>query len=70
MTFLTTILTETEAASTGFPTIIFGVIALVIFAALGFVVWSFRDVANRHAVKADAYAAAHGGGHDTHGGGH
>ena len=31
------------------PAILFGLIALAVFAVLGIVVWSFRDVANRHA---------------------
>jgi hypothetical protein len=71
MSILTTVITEAQEIG-GVPTIIFGVIALGIFAALGLVVWSFRDVAHRHEVKAQAYAAAHGG-HDVHGqpgGGH
>ncbi|MGW9632224.1 hypothetical protein ACWGST_16125 [Agromyces sp. NPDC055520] len=45
---------------------VYGLIALVIFAALGFVLASYRDVANRHAAKAAAYAARHAG--DAHGG--
>lgn len=40
-------------------TFIFGVIALVVFAALGLVTFSYRDVANRHAGKAEAYRASH-----------
>ncbi len=40
-------------------TFIFGVIALAVFAALGFVTFSYRDVANRHAGKAEAYAKSH-----------
>ncbi|MDY7544133.1 MULTISPECIES: hypothetical protein [unclassified Cryobacterium] len=42
------------------PTFVYGLIALATFGALGGVVWSYRDVANRHAEKARAYAAAHG----------
>ncbi len=45
---------------------LYGVLALVIFAALAFVTASYRDVANRHRSKAAAYAARHGGG--EHGG--
>ena len=37
-----------------------------VFAALAFVTASYRDVANRHRSKAEAYAARHGGG--EHGG--
>ena len=72
MSILTTVITEAQEIG-GVPTIVFGAIALFVFVALGFVVWSFRDVANRHATKAEAYRAAHGGGHDGHGqpgGGH
>lgn len=37
----------------------FGVIAMVIFLLLGLVTVSFRNVANRHAPKAEAYAKSH-----------
>ncbi len=40
-------------------TMIFGVIALVLFLLLGLVTVSFRNVANRHSHKAEAYAATH-----------
>ncbi len=43
---------------------IFFVIGLAVFALLGFFTFSFRDVANRHAHKADAYAK--NAGHDAH----
>jgi len=46
-----------------FPAIVFGLIAAVIFAALGFVTWSYRNVANRHPQKSAQYAATH----DVHG---
>jgi hypothetical protein len=49
------------------PTWAYGLTGLIIFGALGFVVWTYRDVANRHQAKAAAYAAAHGGG-SGHGG--
>ena len=45
---------------------VYGLVALIIFAALAFVTASYRDVANRHRSKAEAYAARHGGG--EHGG--
>jgi hypothetical protein len=51
-------------------TMIFGVIALVIFLALGLVTLSYRNVANRHAGKADAYAASHGNQLTQSGNGH
>ena len=46
-------------------TAIFGVIAAVAFAALGLVTLSYRNVANRHSAKAEAYAKKHG--KDGHG---
>ena len=42
------------------PTIMYGVIAFGAFTVLAGVVFSFRDVANRHAEKAEAYAREHG----------
>lgn len=42
------------------PAILYGVIAFVLFTVLAGVVFSFRDVANRHAAKAEAYAREHG----------
>jgi len=47
-------------------TIIYPIIALIVFAALALVTFSYRDVANRHAAKADAYARAHGKSHAAH----
>lgn len=43
-----------------FPAPVFGVIAFVLFTALAVVTFSFRDVANRHSAKAEAYAREHG----------
>ncbi|GAA3022496.1 hypothetical protein [Microbacterium dextranolyticum] len=40
-------------------TFIFGAIAFIVFMALGLVTMSYRNVANRHAHKAEAYAKAH-----------
>jgi heme/copper-type cytochrome/quinol oxidase subunit 2 len=37
-------------------TVGYGVVALVAFIALALVTWSYRNVANRHAHKAEAYA--------------
>ncbi len=51
--------TETEHHNVQLQTSIFGVIALVTFIALGLVVMSYRNVANRHAGKAEVYAATH-----------
>ena len=36
---------------------VFGIIALVVFGALALVTLSYRNVANRHSHKAEAYAA-------------
>ena len=43
------ILAEAEVVNPlPFPGIVFGAIAMGIFLLLGFVTWSYRDVANRH----------------------
>ncbi|HTN56611.1 MAG TPA: hypothetical protein VLZ82_10535 [Microbacterium sp.] len=46
-------------------TLIFGLIAAGIFALMGLVTLSYRNVANRHSAKAEAYAQKHG--RDGHG---
>jgi hypothetical protein len=46
-------------------TLIFGLIAAGIFALMGLVTLSYRNVANRHSAKAEAYAEKHG--RDGHG---
>lgn len=62
-----TVLTETvHARELPVETWVYGLVALIVFAALAFVTASYRDVANRHRAKAEAYAARHGGG--EHGG--
>lgn len=43
------------------PAPVFGVVAFVVFTALAVVTFSFRDVANRHADKAQAYKEKFGG---------
>ena len=40
-------------------TVGYGIVAIAIFAALAIVTLSYRNVANRHAHKAEAYATAH-----------
>jgi len=42
-----------------FEPYVFGIIALVVFGALGLVVWSYRDVANRHHGKTVTNVDAH-----------
>ena len=48
-------------------TIIYPIIAMAVFGLLALVTFSYRDVANRHAAKAEAYARAHGATHGEHG---
>lgn len=43
-----------------FPAPIFGVAVFVVLSALAIVTFTFRDVANRHSAKAEAYAREHG----------
>lgn len=50
---------EQAPAQLFFPAWVFPLIAAVIFVFLGFVLHSFRDVANRHSQKTGG-AAAHG----------
>ncbi|MDO9395982.1 MAG: hypothetical protein Q7T71_05520 [Herbiconiux sp.] len=45
------------------PPLAFGLIAAVVFAALAFVTWSYRNVANRHPQKSAKFAQTH----DVHG---
>jgi hypothetical protein len=40
-------------------TVGYGITAVVVFAALAIVTLSYRNVANRHSHKAEAYAKAH-----------
>jgi ABC-type sulfate transport system permease component len=49
-------------------TVIFGIIAACVFAALALVTLSYKNVANRHSAKAEAYAQRHG--KDGHKAGH
>lgn len=46
------------------PAIMYGVIVFTIFLVCAIVLFSFRDVANRHSAKAEAYAREHGS--DSH----
>ncbi|MFD4957428.1 hypothetical protein [Microbacterium sp. NPDC058389] len=51
-----------EAEHTGnvaLETVGYGIVAVVVFAALALVTLSYRNVANRHSQKAEAYAKAH-----------
>jgi hypothetical protein len=67
MSLATTVLAEASThVELPFPAIVFGIIAAVIFVALGFVTYSYRDVANRHSHKtagSTGHDAGHGHGH-------
>ncbi|GAA1122712.1 MULTISPECIES: hypothetical protein [Microbacterium] len=49
-------------------TVIFGIVAVIVFTALALVTLSYKNVANRHSAKAEAFAAKHG--KDGHEAGH
>jgi hypothetical protein len=50
---------ETEHGNVMLETIVFPIIAISAFTFLALVTLSYRNVANRHSAKADAYAKAH-----------
>ena len=51
---------ETEHhGNVALETVGYGITAIVVFAALALVTLSYRNVANRHSHKAEAYARAH-----------
>ncbi|TQK19693.1 hypothetical protein FBY40_2202 [Microbacterium sp. SLBN-154] len=62
-TFATLVsLAAEEAESHGnvaLETVWYGIVAIIVFAALALVTASYRNVANRHAHKAEAYSQAH-----------
>lgn len=72
MSLLTTVLAAETHVELPMPTWAYGAIAIVVFIALSFVVWSFKDVANRHSHRSAPDAAAHAGapGATHHGTGH
>lgn len=60
--------TETEShGNVAMETLIFGLIAAAIFALLGLITFSYRNVANRHSAKAEAWAKSHGANGAEHG---
>lgn len=63
MTFATIIALAAEEAehhgNVALETVWYGIVAIVVFAGLALVTASYRNVANRHAHKAEAYAKAH-----------
>jgi hypothetical protein len=51
---------ETEHhGNVALETVGYGIVAILVFTALALVTLSYRNVANRHSAKADAYAKAH-----------
>ena len=62
--------TEEQAGNPALETFWIALIALAVFALLALVTFTYRDVANRHSAKAEAYARAHAGAsHGDHGDG-
>lgn len=62
MSLLDSVLAEAATATVlPVPPIVYAAIAVVVFVALAFVVWSYRDVANRQNSKAGS--RGHGAGH-------
>ena len=62
MSFASLIAFAAEEAGSGnvmLETVVYPIIALVVFGALAMVTLSYRNVANRHAHKAEAYAKEH-----------
>lgn len=57
MSFVTSVLAETGHAVTQlpFPPMVYGAIAIVIFATLGFVMFSYQNVSRRHGYKSTAH---------------
>lgn len=65
MSILATIAAASEGAGhvvneLPIPAVLYGVIVFALLSAFAIVTFSFRDVANRHAAKAEAYAREHG----------
>jgi hypothetical protein len=61
--FLSVVASSEELAPLIMPALAFPLIAAVVFTTLGFVTWSFRDVANRHVAKPSKAGDAHDAGH-------
>ena len=59
MNFVLTLLEAEAHRELPIPAWGFGIIAFAVFVALAFVTLSYRNVANRHSHKAEAYARAH-----------
>ncbi len=63
MTLATIVALAADAAehhgNVALETVGYGIVAIAVFAALAIVTLSYRNVANRHSHKAEAYARAH-----------
>lgn len=63
MTLVTIVALAVEGAeqhgNIALETLPYGLVAVAVFAALAIVTLSYRNVANRHSHKAEAYARAH-----------
>jgi hypothetical protein len=72
MSFVAAAVAQGTSSVYGVQPWVLGVVVLCVFAALAFVTWTYRDVANRHSHKAEADAAQHAGapGAYHHGSGH
>ncbi|QCQ15837.1 hypothetical protein [Microbacterium sp. RG1] len=69
--FLTLVAEEAEHhGNVAAETVGYGILALLVFSALALVTLSYRNVANRHAHKAEAYAKKHAADLEPHGHGH
>lgn len=57
---LSAVAAEAEHGNVALETLPAGLIAAAIFAVLGLITLSYKNVANRHSEKAEAWAKAHG----------
>jgi len=64
--FLLSVLAEEAPATLVMPNWAFPLIAASIFTVLGFISWSYRDVANRHSNKTGAPSDHSDAGHGHH----
>lgn len=67
---LVTLASEEYEGNLALDTIGYGIVAIVVFAALALVTASYRNVANRHSHKAEAYAKSHANDVERAGHGH
>jgi hypothetical protein len=64
MTLITSLISAAEEAhALPMPPLAYGAIAAAVFVALGIVMWSYRDVANRHSDKTSGSGDHHTPGH-------